>query len=68
MSTGLSSASVRAFARRFCAEEAGVTAIEYALLAGILATAVAIGATALGSSLTAMYDYVAAQVAAAIGS
>lgn len=42
---------VRAFAR----EEDGVTAIEYGLLAALIAVAIILGATAVGSNLNTLF-------------
>ncbi|TAM06974.1 MAG: Flp family type IVb pilin [Paraburkholderia sp.] len=43
---------VRAFAR----EEDGVTAIEYGLLAALIAVAIILGATAVGSNLNTLFN------------
>ena len=44
---------------RFYWEEEGVTAIEYTLIASLVALAFIAGATALGANLRAMFDAVA---------
>ena len=41
--------------RRFMNDEAGATAIEYSLLAGILVLAVVAGARAIGTSLSVTF-------------
>jgi pilus assembly protein Flp/PilA len=43
-------------------EDEGVTAIEYALLAVLLALAIAVGAAALGTNLNAAFDNVGGHV------
>lgn len=45
--------------RRFLRDEEGVTAIEYALLAALIALAIAFGAGALGLSLSNFFDAIA---------
>jgi pilus assembly protein Flp/PilA len=41
---------------RFAKDESGATAIEYGLIATLIAVAIIVGATALGSSLNAMFS------------
>lgn len=41
----------------FTLEDEGVTAIEYGLLAGLLAVAIIAGATAVGTSLNVFFTY-----------
>jgi len=45
--------------RNFLAAQAGVTAIEYALIAGAMATAAIIGANHLGLALTSNFQLIA---------
>ena len=45
--------------QRFMKDESGVTAIEYGLIASLVAVAIIVGATALGTSLNATFGYVA---------
>lgn len=40
-------------------EEAGITAVEYAILAGVIGGAVALGAITLGSSIQGTFERVA---------
>jgi pilus assembly protein Flp/PilA len=47
--------------RRPFQSEQGVTAIEYALAAGIMALAIVTGMTAFGVSLSTLFNYFAAQ-------
>jgi pilus assembly protein Flp/PilA len=47
---------------RFVREEEGQDLIEYAMLATLIALAVGVGATALGTSLLGWYNAMAAQV------
>ena len=42
--------------------ERGVTAIEYGLLASLVALAIIVGATLLGTNLNALFNYIAGQV------
>jgi pilus assembly protein Flp/PilA len=42
--------------------ERGVTAIEYGLLASLIALAIIVGATLLGTNLNALFNYIASQV------
>ncbi len=44
--------------------ERGFTAIEYGLLASLVALAIIVGATLLGTNLNGMFNYVAGKVAA----
>ena len=47
---------------RFLREEDGVTAIEYGLLGALIAVAIIVGATFMGSSLNTQYTTVASAV------
>ena len=49
--------------KRFFKEEEGVTAIEYGLIASLIALAIIVGATALGTQLNALFNYIAGEVA-----
>jgi pilus assembly protein Flp/PilA len=46
----------------FLREEEGVTAIEYALIAALIAVVIIIGATAVGLNINAMFQYIAGQL------
>ena len=48
------------------ADESGVTAIEYGLLAALIAVTIIGAVSATGTSLTTIYDYWSAQVMAAL--
>ncbi len=48
--------------RRFYREEEGVTAIEYGLIASLVALAIIVGATALGGKLNDMFTFIAGQL------
>jgi len=50
----------------FAANESGVTAIEYGLLAALIAIAIVGGVSATGKSLTALYTAWSAAVLAAL--
>lgn len=45
--------------KRFVRDEEGVTAIEYGLIASLVAIAIIVGAGALGTKLNAMFNYIA---------
>jgi pilus assembly protein Flp/PilA len=51
--------------KRFGADEEGVTAIEYGLLASLIALAIIVGATATGTSLDQMFTYISTQLVTA---
>jgi pilus assembly protein Flp/PilA len=46
-------------------EEDGVTAIEYGLIAALVAVVIIGGATALGTNLNALFNFLAGQISAA---
>ena len=46
-------------ARSFLREDDGVTAIEYGLLAALIAVAITVGAALLGQNLNALFDAIA---------
>jgi len=48
--------------RRFLKEEEGVTAIEYGLIAALIAVAIIVAVQAVGGGLTATFNAVAAQL------
>jgi pilus assembly protein Flp/PilA len=45
--------------RRFMRDEEGVTAIEYGLIAALIALAIIVGATALGTGLNDLFQRIA---------
>ena len=47
---------------RFAKDESGATAIEYGLIAALIALAIVAGATTLGNSLGNQFDYVAGKL------
>lgn len=47
------------FIQKFVRDEEGVTAIEYGLIASLVAVAIISGAGALGTSLNGMFEYIA---------
>lgn len=53
------------FIARFCKDRSGATAIEYGLIAVLIAVAIISGATAIGSSVNAMLNVDANKVTAA---
>jgi pilus assembly protein Flp/PilA len=48
--------------RTFVADENGVTAIEYGLIAALIGVAMAVAATTLGANITAAFNYVAGKI------
>jgi pilus assembly protein Flp/PilA len=48
---------------RYLKDESGATAIEYALIAGLIAVGMILGATALGDQLGDEFDTIAGEVA-----
>jgi pilus assembly protein Flp/PilA len=48
--------------KAFVADENGVTAIEYGLIAALVGVAMAVAATALGTNLDALFDDIAAKL------
>jgi pilus assembly protein Flp/PilA len=53
--------------REFLDSEGGVTSIEYALLAALIAVAIIIAVANVGSKVEELYTYVSDQVDAAVG-
>jgi pilus assembly protein Flp/PilA len=47
---------------RFCLDESGATAIEYGLIASLIAIAIIAGATAVGSNVAAAFNAIASQI------
>lgn len=62
----MKTAVIRTGLQAFVENEEGVTAIEYALLAALIFGAIVISVGALGDAVAALYDDVAAKVAAAV--
>ena len=55
----------RSIARALCIEsEKGVTAIEYGLIASLVAVAIVVGITLVGTNLQALFTYIGGQVEA----
>ncbi len=48
--------------RRFSNDDSGVTAIEYGLIAGVGSLAIVGGATAMGTSLSTLFDWINLQI------
>lgn len=53
-------------AKQFMSDEEGVTAIEYALIAALIAVAIITATQLVGTNLTAVFNDVATKLAAAI--
>jgi pilus assembly protein Flp/PilA len=56
---------MRQLFNRFIKDSRGVSALEYAILAGLIVGAVAVGATALNGNLTKLFTNVNTKVSAA---
>jgi pilus assembly protein Flp/PilA len=54
------------FIKTFTRDEEGVTAIEYGLIAALIAVAIIVAATAVGTQLDAVFTYIAGQLGAAL--
>lgn len=50
------------FLSRFLAEESGVTAIEYGLIAALIAVVIIVAVTAVGSNLSVVFSTVASSL------
>lgn len=50
---------------KFLKDESGATAIEYGILAGLISVAIIGTVTAMGTSLTGIFDKISAQLTAA---
>lgn len=48
--------------KRFLKDEDGVTAIEYGLIAALIAVAIIAAITAVGSNLSTIFNYIAVQL------
>jgi pilus assembly protein Flp/PilA len=48
--------------RKFVADESGVTAIEYGLIAALIAAAIVISVTLLGTNISALFTKVAEKI------
>ena len=48
--------------KTFCGDEDGVTAIEYGLIAALIAILIIVGATAVGVQLDIIFNYVAGKL------
>ena len=48
--------------KRFVRDEEGVTAIEYGLIASLIAVAIIVGATSLGGKLNEMFTFIAGKL------
>jgi len=51
--------------KRFVKDESGATAIEYGLIAALIAVAIIAGATALGTTLNTTFDGLSTTISAA---
>jgi len=54
------------FVRQFVRDEEGVTAIEYGLIAALIAVTIIAAVTAVGDNLDAVFDAIALNLAAAL--
>ena len=53
--------------RRFCRDDAGATAIEYGLIAALIAVGIIAAASTLGTSLSALFARVSTKLNSATG-
>jgi pilus assembly protein Flp/PilA len=58
---------MRNFIQRFARDESGATAIEYALIAALIAVTIVVSAGLLGEQIVAVFDDVTATLSGAIG-
>lgn len=56
---------MRKFLKRFRRDESGATAIEYGLIAALVAVAIAVSVKAVGTQISATFNSVAASLLAA---
>lgn len=49
--------------KNFWKDEEGATAIEYGLIAGLIAVGIVVGATALGTNLSGLFDRIGTRLA-----
>jgi len=54
------------FFRKFLKDDSGVTAIEYALLGGLIAVVIVGSVTAVGDEMNTMYEYISSKVQDAV--
>ncbi len=57
---------VTVFAKKFLQEEDGVTAIEYGLIAALIAVVIIASVTAVGQNLVRVFQNIAASLSAAL--
>ena len=53
---------MKRFVQHFLSDEAGATAIEYALIASLISIAIVAGATSIGTSLSGTFNTVAGKL------
>jgi len=53
-------------AKNFCTDEEGVTAIEYGLIAALIAVVIIASVTTVGTNLVAVFNSIAGSLAAAL--
>jgi pilus assembly protein Flp/PilA len=58
---------MRNYLKQFLADESGATAIEYGLIAALIAVAIIVGASALGTNLNSLFNNVAGCIGATNG-
>lgn len=58
--------SLKSSLQRFVRDEDGVTAIEYGLIAALIAVAIIAAVTAVGGQLQAVFNFIAAALGAAL--
>ena len=53
---------MKKFIKRFIREEDGVTAIEYGLIAGLIAVVIIVAITLVGTNLNKIFNYIGVEV------
>ena len=53
------------FIQKFILDEEGVTAIEYGLIAALIAVTIIVSVTAVGTKLSGMFTYISTQIQSA---
>ncbi|MDE2357200.1 MAG: Flp family type IVb pilin [Alphaproteobacteria bacterium] len=61
----LNNVALRAYVKTLAGDRKGVTAIEYGLIAGLIAVAIIVAVTAVGGNLTNLFTNISTKLAAA---
>ncbi|MDE2357199.1 MAG: Flp family type IVb pilin [Alphaproteobacteria bacterium] len=63
--TKLNSVALHTYAKALAGDRKGVTAIEYGLIAGLIAVAIIVAVTAVGGNLTNLFTNISTKIAGA---